>query len=172
MFWPKGGCLAYNSTNFISISTNFFNLFHNALYMTWITPSFNCMYPWCMCTHLIDPISIHLLCCAHGNESIKTHDAIYNTFAAIAQDAGFNVRWKLLHALPCSCQYQISSFTSITNGQLVTFHFKTFVLGLHTKKQNHFKYNLDIHSKFCIVPLQLAFAIPSKFPPKHKASLP
>jgi hypothetical protein len=36
-------------------------------------------------------MGIHLLHCAHGNKRIKTHDAICNTFAAIAQNVGFHV---------------------------------------------------------------------------------
>jgi hypothetical protein len=56
--------------------------------------------PWCVCTHLIDPMGIHLLHCAHGNERMGTHDAVCNTFVAIAQDVGFHVGWTQLHALP------------------------------------------------------------------------
>ncbi len=33
----------------------------------------------CVCTHPIDRMSIHLLCCAHGNERTETHDAIHDT---------------------------------------------------------------------------------------------
>jgi hypothetical protein len=29
-----------------------------------------------------------------------THDAVCNTFAAVAQDVGFHVGWKQLHTLP------------------------------------------------------------------------
>jgi hypothetical protein len=39
-------------------------------------------------------MGIHLLCCAHGNERIETHDAIRNTFAAIARYASFQVGQK------------------------------------------------------------------------------
>ncbi len=46
---------------------------------------------WCVCTHPIDPMGIHLLCCAHGNERTETHDAICDTFATIAQDVGFHL---------------------------------------------------------------------------------
>jgi len=41
----------------------------------------------CVCTHPIDPLGIHLLCCVHGNEHIGTHNVIRDTFAAIARDA-------------------------------------------------------------------------------------
>ncbi len=47
---------------------------------------------WCVCTHPIELMDIHLLCCAHGNEHTKTHDAIYNTFTTIAWNVGFHVR--------------------------------------------------------------------------------
>jgi len=55
----------------------------------------------CVCTHLIDSIGIHFhfLCCTHGNKFIGTHDVVHNTFVAIVQDVGFDVRWKQLHAL-------------------------------------------------------------------------
>jgi hypothetical protein len=45
-------------------------------------------------------MGIHLLCCAHGNNCIGTHDAIRNTFATIARDVGFHVRRKQLHVFP------------------------------------------------------------------------
>jgi hypothetical protein len=56
---------------------------------------------WCVCTHLIGSIGIHFhfLCCTHGNKCTKTHDAVHNTFVAIAQDVGFHVGRKQLHAL-------------------------------------------------------------------------
>jgi hypothetical protein len=45
-----------------------------------------------MCTHPIDPMDIHLLGCAYGNECTKTHDVVYNTFV------GFHMEWEQLHA--------------------------------------------------------------------------
>jgi len=50
MFWPKGKCLVYSSTNLPKLSTSFLDLFHNALNMTWITPLLKYMYP-SMCVH-------------------------------------------------------------------------------------------------------------------------
>jgi len=44
ILWPKGGCLAYSSTNLPKLSTNFLNIFHNASNTTWTTSSFNCKY--------------------------------------------------------------------------------------------------------------------------------
>jgi hypothetical protein len=45
----------------------------------------------CVCTHPINPMGIHLLHCTHGNEYIKTHDAICDTFIANVQDADFHM---------------------------------------------------------------------------------
>jgi hypothetical protein len=45
MFWPKGECLVYNSTNIPRFSTSFLSLFHNISYTTWIAPSLNCKHP-------------------------------------------------------------------------------------------------------------------------------
>jgi hypothetical protein len=56
-------------------------------------PSIACI-PQCMYTHPIDPKSIHLLHCVHGNECIKTHDVIHDTFVVIEQDV-----W-----LPCEAE--------------------------------------------------------------------
>jgi hypothetical protein len=39
--------------------------------------------PWCVCTHSINLMGIHLLHYAHGNEHMGTHDAIHNTFVII-----------------------------------------------------------------------------------------
>ncbi len=55
---------------------------------------------WCVCAHRIDFMGIHLLRCAHGNKHIRTHDAIRNTFVAIAWNVSFHVGWKQLHGLP------------------------------------------------------------------------
>lgn len=45
----------------------------------------------CMCTYPIDPICIHFLCCVHGNEHIRIHDVVCNTFVTIAHDARFHL---------------------------------------------------------------------------------
>jgi hypothetical protein len=45
----------------------------------------------CVCTHSINLIGIHLLHYVHGNECVKTHDVIHDTFATIAQDVGFHM---------------------------------------------------------------------------------
>jgi hypothetical protein len=59
-------------------------------------PSIACILQ-CMCTHPIDVTSFHLLCCAHGNERMSTHDVVHDTFVAIAWDANFNVGQEQLH---------------------------------------------------------------------------
>jgi hypothetical protein len=50
MLWFKGEHLVYNSTNFPNLSIIFSNFFHNTLYTTWVTPSFNCKHPL-LCVH-------------------------------------------------------------------------------------------------------------------------
>jgi hypothetical protein len=50
--------------------------------------------PWCVCTHLIDATSVHLLRCAHGNEHMNTHDVVCITFVTLPWDVNFHVRWK------------------------------------------------------------------------------
>ncbi len=55
---------------------------------------------WCVCTHHVNPMGIHLLRCAHGNECMGTHDVVCDTFVAIAWDASFHVGWKQSYALP------------------------------------------------------------------------
>ncbi len=37
-------------------------------------------FPQCVCTHPIDPMGIHLLCCTHGNEHKRTLHVICDTF--------------------------------------------------------------------------------------------
>ncbi len=54
----------------------------------------------CVCTHPINRMGIHFLHCAHGNECIKTHDVICDTFATIAWDVGFHVGQEQLHVFP------------------------------------------------------------------------
>jgi hypothetical protein len=46
--------------------------------------------------HPIDPMGIHFFCCAHGNECMKTHNAVCDTFVVIAWDVGFHMRWEQL----------------------------------------------------------------------------
>jgi hypothetical protein len=45
-------------------------------------------------------MGIHLLHCAHSNESTRTHDVVRDTFVAIVRDVGFHVWCEQLHVLP------------------------------------------------------------------------
>jgi hypothetical protein len=54
----------------------------------------------CVCTHPINPMGIHLLCCVHDNKCTRTHDVICDTFGTIVQDVDFHVRWEQLHVPP------------------------------------------------------------------------
>jgi hypothetical protein len=49
---------------------------------------------WCMCTHPINLMGIHLLHCYHGNECTCIHDAICDTFATITWNVNFHVGQK------------------------------------------------------------------------------
>jgi hypothetical protein len=95
-----GEYLAYNSTNFPKLLIRFPIFF--IVLQIWLGlphPSIASI-PWCMCTHQIDLMGIHLLCCAHANKLIWTHDAIHYTFVAIVKDVGFHVGQEQLHVLP------------------------------------------------------------------------
>ncbi len=45
MFWPRGECLAYSSTNLAKPSISFPGLFQSILNITWIAPSLDCRCP-------------------------------------------------------------------------------------------------------------------------------
>jgi hypothetical protein len=82
------GHLAYSSISFPNLSIIFPNFFHIISNAVKTTTSFNCRCHWCVCT-----------CCACGNERTWTHDAVWNIFFTIMQDADFHVGWEQLHAL-------------------------------------------------------------------------
>jgi hypothetical protein len=44
-------------------------------------------------------MDIHLLCCAHGNKRIGTHDVIRNIFVAIMPNVNFHMGQEKLHVL-------------------------------------------------------------------------
>ncbi len=74
-------------------------IFSTSLWM-WLGlahPSIASLPQW-VCTHPIDSMGIHLLCCAHDNECMGTHDAIHNIFVAIVWDVGLYVGQEQLHA--------------------------------------------------------------------------
>jgi len=53
-----------------------------------------------MCTNPINPMGIHLLCCAQNNECTTTHDVICDIFPTITQDVGFHMGREQLHVFP------------------------------------------------------------------------
>jgi hypothetical protein len=74
-------------------------IFSTSLWM-WLGlahPSIASLPQW-VCTHPIDSMGIHLLCCAHDSECMGTHDAIHNIFVAIVRDVGLYVGQEQLHA--------------------------------------------------------------------------
>jgi hypothetical protein len=98
MLWPKGKCLAYNLMNIPNLLISFPSLFHNISNTTWTTHPSITYIPWCMCTHPINLMGIHLFYCAHGNKHTWTHDAFMTV--AIVHDVGSHMGWKQLHVLP------------------------------------------------------------------------
>jgi hypothetical protein len=80
------------------IFPTFFIIFpiFSTMFQTWLGlhhPSIASIF-WSMCTHIIDPMGIHLLGCAHSNEHTRTHNAVHNNFAAIMRNVGFLVGTK------------------------------------------------------------------------------
>ncbi len=92
MFWPRGECLAYSSTNFPMFSISFPSVFHKVSYTTWIAPSFNYKYPL-MHVHTFQwpygypPFTL----CSWQRMHTVIHGAICDTFIAIAWNVGFHV---------------------------------------------------------------------------------
>ncbi len=75
------------------------SLVFSTTFRTWLGlphPSTLCISQ-CVCTHAINLMDIHLLCCAHGIEWTGAHDVIHDTFAAIVRDASFHVGQEQLH---------------------------------------------------------------------------
>ncbi len=93
--------ISYNSTSLLSILIIFPNvLTHHFIHdLDYPIPQLKAFLD--MCVHTSHrPYGIHLLCCDHDNKHVKTHDAIRDTFATIAQDFGFHMGKEHLHALP------------------------------------------------------------------------
>jgi hypothetical protein len=85
----------------ISLSFQLTSLVFFTLLWIWLGlphPSIASIYR-CMCTHPIDPMGIHFLCCDHGNECTWTNGVVYDTFVAIMRNVGFHMGWKQ-HVLP------------------------------------------------------------------------
>jgi hypothetical protein len=88
---------------------NYLGFFHNILNMTWIAPSFNYRYSLMHVHTSHQPYGYSPLMLCSWQRTHKTHDVVYDTFVAIAHDAGFHMGQKQLHVLPSnrfnsSCQ--------------------------------------------------------------------
>ncbi len=98
-FDPMAGVWLIVRPIFLTFQLSFPNFF-TTLCMWGLPHSSIAHIPWCVCTHPIDLMGIHLLHCVHNNKHIRTHDGIGDTFVAIVRDVGFHVGWEQLHALP------------------------------------------------------------------------
>jgi len=138
MFWLRGWCLAYSLTNLPKLLTNFPSFFHNALNMTWTTPSFNCKYP-SMCvqtSHWPYEYLILMLCswqwvhmnpwcsswhlCCHSAICWFPHGAkttcasfIHVQLLPLTSWHCVHQRWHLHLSWHCHCQPNMSRFTSL-----------------------------------------------------------
>jgi hypothetical protein len=56
----------------------------------------------CIFNQSLNPIGIHLFCCAHGGEEITSHEVVRNVFASIVKNVGFHVLREWTHILPLS----------------------------------------------------------------------
>jgi hypothetical protein len=106
------GAIAWFTTQLIFPTFRLSSLVFSTTLWMWLgLPNLSIVcIPWCVCTHPIGPIGVHLLCCTHGNRHMGTHDAIHDTFASIVGNVNFHVRWKRLHVFPStmfnsSCQW-------------------------------------------------------------------
>jgi hypothetical protein len=81
------------------ITFRLFSLVFSIVFRTWLGLLYLLIIShfWCICTHPIHPMGIHLLHCALGNKCTTIHDAIRNTFVTIVRDVDFHVGWKQLH---------------------------------------------------------------------------
>jgi hypothetical protein len=84
MFRPQGGRLVYNLTKLPTFWLS--SLSFSTTFWTWF--GLPCLsianIPQCVCTHPIDVTCVHLLCYAHGNERMSTHDVVCDNFITIA----------------------------------------------------------------------------------------
>jgi len=69
---------------FLNLSIIFLSFFSTSFYIQLGLPhpSIACI-SWCVCTHPINFMGIHLLHCVHDNKHIGTHDVIHNTLAPL-----------------------------------------------------------------------------------------
>ncbi len=92
--------MTYNLTSFLSVWLS--SLIFSTTLRIWFRLPHHSIVSifWCMCTHPIDLMGIHLLRYVHGNEGTWIHDVVRDTFVAIMWDVDFHVGWKQLHAFP------------------------------------------------------------------------
>jgi hypothetical protein len=150
LFWPRGRCLAYNSTNFPSLLIIFPNFLHNISYTTWTTPSLNCRHPfmclhtshwpygyppftlcswqwthwnpWCNSWHLCH----HCMRCWFSCGMKITTCAFYNHIQLLLstnQHCAYQ-RWHLHLSKRCHCRPNVSGFTSLIlrNSRIAAFN--------------------------------------------------
>jgi hypothetical protein len=115
MFLPKDEHLVYNSISLSNLLIIFSKKIHNTSNAIWITHFSIASILWCVCTHPINPMGIHLLFCIHNNEHTKTHDTIHDTFVTIARNVSFHMGW----------EQQLHSFFSITFNP---FHWQIYIV--------------------------------------------
>ncbi len=53
-----------------------------------------------VCAHIPSTLWVHFLRCVRGNESMRTHDVIHDTFVAIVRDVCFHIGREQLQAVP------------------------------------------------------------------------
>jgi len=84
MFWPRGGCLTYSSTNFLS-------LFHNVSNIIWTTLILQLQVSFDVCAHIPSTLWVSTF---YMNPWYSC-----NNFATIAWDVNFHMGQEQLHAL-------------------------------------------------------------------------
>jgi hypothetical protein len=68
--------------------------------------------PWFVTLHLcqpLDPMGIHLFCCAHGGKNIVSHDIVHDAFAFITRDIRLHILHEHIHVhlpLILQCTHQ------------------------------------------------------------------
>jgi hypothetical protein len=70
---------------------DFKSFFHYVVHLVRAPPLLTFGLSHCICDKLLDPMGIHLLCCAHGGDSTTSHDVIQEVFSSIARDVRFYI---------------------------------------------------------------------------------
>jgi hypothetical protein len=90
IIWPNFLAFQLFSLVFFTMFRTQLGLPHNAIASIY----------WCVCTHPINPMGINLLCYAHDDERIGTHDVVCYTFVDIACNVDFHIGWGQLYVFP------------------------------------------------------------------------